>query len=90
MPTLYIYRFILMLLVLLFPVPGKRKRIKYISIVQPTCTINMICLWVFFSYRDVTIAGEELQMLTYARHSWPLSSEGSLARHGAYVYNDHL
>ena len=28
---------------------------------------------------DVTITGEELQILTYARCSWPLSSEGSLA-----------
>ena len=31
----------------------------------------------FHSYRDVTIAGEGLQILTYARPSWPLSSEGS-------------
>ena len=30
-------------------------------------------------YGDVTITGEGLQSLTYARHSWPLSSEGSLA-----------
>ena len=34
------------------------------------------------SYGDVTIAGEGLQILTYARHSWPLRSEGSLACHG--------
>ena len=32
-------------------------------------------------YRDVTFAGEGLQILTYARHSWPFSSEGSLACH---------
>ena len=32
----------------------------------------------FHSYGDVTIAGEGLQILTYARHSWTLSSEGSL------------
>ena len=43
-----------------------------------------VCLWFYvplenFSYRDVTIAGEGLQSLTCARHSWPLSSEGSLA-----------
>ena len=32
--------------------------------------------WEFFthSYTDVTITGEGLQILTYARHSWPLSS----------------
>ena len=30
-------------------------------------------------YGDVTITGEELKILTYARHSWPLSSEGSSA-----------
>ena len=32
----------------------------------------------FHIYGDVTITGEGLQMLTYARHLWPLSSEGSL------------
>ena len=36
---------------------------------------------IFHSYGDVTITGERLQILTYARHSWPLSSEGSLACH---------
>ena len=36
---------------------------------------------IFHSYGDVIIAGEGLQILTYARHSWPLSSEGSLAYH---------
>ena len=36
---------------------------------------------IFHSYGDVTITGEGLQILTYARHSWPLSSEGSLACH---------
>ena len=33
---------------------------------------------IFHSYGDVTVVGEGLQILTYARHSWPLSSEGSL------------
>ena len=33
----------------------------------------------FHSYKDVTITGEGLQILTYARHSWPFSREGSLA-----------
>ena len=36
---------------------------------------------IFHSFRDVTIAIEELQILTYARQLWPLSSEGSLACH---------
>ena len=36
---------------------------------------------IFHSYGDVTIADEGLQILTYARHSWSLSSEGSLACH---------
>ena len=35
----------------------------------------------FHSYGDVTIAGEGLQILTYARHLWQLSNEGSLACH---------
>ena len=36
---------------------------------------------IFHSYGDVTNAGEWLQILIYARHSWSLSSEGSLACH---------
>ena len=36
---------------------------------------------IFHSYGDVTITGEGIQFLTYARHSWHLSSEGSLAFH---------
>ena len=40
------------------------------------------CLFgVCHSLRDVTIASEGLQILTYARHFWPLSSEVSLACH---------
>ena len=33
------------------------------------------------SYRDVTITGDGLKILTNARHSWPLSIEGSVACH---------
>ena len=33
---------------------------------------------IFHSYGDIMIAGEGLQVLTFAWHSWPLSSEGSL------------
>ena len=36
---------------------------------------------IFQSYGDVTITGKELQILTYARHSLPLSCEGSWACH---------
>ena len=38
-------------------------------------------LRIFHSYGDVTIAIEGLQIFTYVRHSWPLSSEDSLACH---------
>ena len=38
-------------------------------------------LRIFHSYGDVTITGEGLQILTYAQHLWPFSSEGSLACH---------
>ena len=53
-------------------------------------TIFLVCLFVlglsshsnfFQSYGDVTHTGEGLQNLTYARHLWPLNSEGSLACH---------
>ena len=47
-------------------------------------------LRIFYSYGDFTIAGEWLQIWTYARHSWSLNSEGSLTRHGASLYNGHL
>ena len=36
---------------------------------------------IFHSYGDVTITDQGIQMFTYARHSWPLSSEGSLSYH---------
>ena len=54
----------------------------------------LVCLfiWVyrrirelFHSYEGVTITGEGIEILTYARHLWPLSSEGSLA---FYTYCD--
>ena len=66
------------------------------------CRILFVCLWfivpsrIFHSYGDVTITGSGLQILTYARHSRPLSSEGSLACHtycdttGHLYYNGHL
>ena len=39
---------------------------------------NVSLIWRF---GDITTAVEGLQILTYARHLWPLSSEGSLACH---------
>ena len=38
-------------------------------------------LRIFHSYGDVTITGKGLLILTFARHSWPLRSEGSLTCH---------
>ena len=50
---------------------------------------SSICLFVCFGcfvtlenfhwYYNITIIGKGLQILNQARHSWPLSSEGSLA-----------
>ena len=42
----------------------------------------------FYSDGDVTITGEGLQILTYARHLLPLSSSGSLACH-TYCHTGH-
>ena len=68
-------------------------------------TLTLICFsffWsfsshsiIFHSFGDVTIAGKGLQILTYAGHLWPLSSEGSLACKtycdtGQPDYNGHL
>ena len=51
------------------------------------------CLFVgvyhLHSNGDVTTAGEGLQILTYARHSWLMSSEGSLTCH-TYFHAGHL
>ena len=75
--------------------------IDYLNIIMFVC---FVCLFVVFcparkffihAYGDVSITGEGLQILTYAQHSWPLSSKGSLACHtychtGASVYDGHL
>ena len=39
---------------------------------------------IFHPFGAIPIAGEGLQILTYAQHFWPLSSEGSLACHTYY------
>ena len=48
----------------------------------------------FHSYGDVTNICEGLQILSFFRHSWPLSSEffsmPHLLSQGASVYNGHL
>ena len=36
---------------------------------------------IFHSFGDITITAEGLQILSYAWHSWPVSSEGSLTCH---------
>ena len=60
-------------------------QLQFIVMVTMDTLAMSICLFVwslsshlriFHSYGDVTIAGEGLQILTNARHSWPLSSEG--------------
>ena len=52
------------------------------------CLLDCLFVWYLSShsrilhlYGDATIIGERLQMLTYARHLWPLRSEGSSACH---------
>ena len=47
------------------------------------CLFGVYCLTrnIFHPYGDVNIIGEGLQILTYAKHSLPLSSEGSWACH---------
>ena len=53
-------------------------------------------LQIFHSSGEVIITGEGFQILTYDRHPWPLSNEGSLACHTycdaseASVYNGHF
>ena len=53
---------------------------------------TMICLFaclfwfsshlrIFHSYGEVIITSEGVQVLIYARYSWPLTSEGCLVRH---------
>ena len=63
-----------------------------------TCIFMILTRWNFvwgLSLGDVTINGEGLQLLTYARHSWSLSSEGfffnvpHLLWHGATLYNGY-
>ena len=60
------------------------KYFMLISFIWFICTSNSK---IFHSYEDVTITGEWRHILTYARHSWPLSSDGSLACHTYFHKN---
>ena len=48
----------------------------------------LICFFsnMFYSYGDVTITGEGLQILTYTRHLWPFFSVPHVLWHGSPVY----
>ena len=46
-------------------------------------------LTIFHSFGDVTIAGEGLQILTYARRSWPLSSHKRSSACQSYCDTGH-
>ena len=59
---------------------------------QLTAVCLFVCLGgfvqlerIFYSFGDVTNTDGKLQILTYARHTWTLSSEGSLS---CYTYCD--
>ena len=66
------------------------------------CSLKFLFVWsfsshsrIFHSFKDVAITGRRLQILTYARHLWSLSNEGSLTCHtycdnGASIYNVNL
>ena len=45
------------------------------------CLVLFSHLCILPLFGDVTVADEWLQILTYARHLWPLNSEDSLACH---------
>ena len=63
--------------------------IEFTGICPFMSEISLTCLFLWFashskifhSFVEVTITGKGLQILTYARHLWPLRSEGSLTCH---------
>ena len=65
---------------------------SYLTALFLNCCLIVWCLSsrsrIFHSYGDVTITREGLQILTYFRNLWPLSSEDSLACH-AYCDTEH-
>ena len=76
-----------------YPLFRKTHKTYWISSMMVVCGFKFHSR-MFHSYGEVTITCEGLQILTYTRHSWPLSSEGSLACHilwhGASVNDGHL
>ena len=44
---------------------------------------------IYHWFGDVIIIGEELQILTFARHSWPMSRDGSYTRHIMVICENH-
>ena len=60
-----------------FTKPGAENSLLYLFV----CLGFIVPLGNFHSYGNVTITSEGLKIFTYARHSWPLSSEGSLTCH---------
>ena len=79
------------------PLHGRDRGCKPYGILNSYLLKFCLFVWCFFLshsrivywYKDVTIAGEGLQILTFARHTWPLRSEGSLVCH-AYCDTGHL
>ena len=63
--------------------------VRFFLFVLIVCFEVFIPLEIFHSYGDVTMTGEGLQILTDARHSWPLSTEGFLGCH-TYCDTGHL
>ena len=62
--------------------------------IWPKTSLSFVCLGIFIPlekcsiiYGNVTITGEGLQILIYARHLLPLSSEDSLACHTCAAFS---
>ena len=77
---------------LIFCLNGRLRRVSYFRQSTYQTEDLFVCLFVvlvplelFYLYGDVIITGKGLQILIYARHSWPWSSEGSYA---CYTYCD--
>ena len=59
----------------------------HVPLVLFICLGFIVPLDYFHSYEGVIITDEGLQISTCARHSLPLSSEGSIASHTYCTYN---
>ena len=58
-----------------------RIKIRQIKTIHVYLLFEIFFIFIFYSYGDVTITSEVLQIMIYTRHSWTLSSEGTLACH---------